>query len=54
MIGIGGFLLLVVLVALGIEALRWKLRPDARRLRRIKKIGGPPWARQRSDSSALP
>jgi hypothetical protein len=25
---------------LGIEVLRWKLRPEGRRLRAIKKIGG--------------
>jgi hypothetical protein len=28
------------IVLLGVEALRWLLRPEARRLRAIKKIGG--------------
>jgi hypothetical protein len=32
-IALGGALLLAI------EALRWKLRPEQRRLRRIKKIG---------------
>lgn len=27
-------------LALGFEVVRWKLRPEQRRLRRIKKIGG--------------
>jgi hypothetical protein len=39
MIGIGGFIVLVVLLMIGVEALRWVLRPEARRLRTIKKIG---------------
>ena len=29
-----------VALLLGVEALRWKLRPEQRRLRLIKKIGG--------------
>ena len=33
-IALGGLLLL------GVELLRWKLRPEQRRLRLIKKIGG--------------
>ena len=33
-IALGGALLL------GVEVLRWKLRPEQRRLRMIKKIGG--------------
>lgn len=40
MIGIGGLVLLVGVLALGIELLRWTFRPAARRLRAIKKIGG--------------
>jgi hypothetical protein len=40
MIGIGGFSILVVLIVLGVEALRWTLRPEARRLRVIRKLGG--------------
>lgn len=39
MIGIMGFLTLVVLIAISIETLRWVLRPEARRLRMIRKIG---------------
>ena len=39
MIGIAGFTALVVLITVGAEALRWTLRPEARRLRVIKKIG---------------
>jgi hypothetical protein len=39
MIGIVGVITLAVLIAIGIEALRWGLRPEARRLRAIKKIG---------------
>ena len=36
-----GLLMLVVLaIFLGVEVLRWKLRPEQRRLRVIKKIGG--------------
>jgi hypothetical protein len=38
-IGIGGFVLLVVVIWLGVELLRWTFRPAARRLRVIKKIG---------------
>lgn len=33
-----GFSALVVFVVIGIEALRWTSRPEARRLRMIKKI----------------
>ncbi len=40
MIGIVGFIILVALVALGVEGLRWTFRPAARRLRALKKIGG--------------
>jgi hypothetical protein len=40
MIGIVYFMVLTVLIVVGIEALRWVLRPEARRLRMIKKIGG--------------
>ncbi len=40
MIGVVGFISLVVLGMLGVEVLRWMLRPEARRLRAIKKIGG--------------
>jgi hypothetical protein len=40
MIGIGVFVLLVAVVALGVEFLRWTFRPAARRLRTIRKIGG--------------
>jgi len=39
MIGIVGFTALVVLIAVSLEALRWVLRPEARRLRMIRKIG---------------
>ena len=42
MIGIVGFIVLVALIAVGIEALRWILRPEARRLRMIRKIGRQP------------
>lgn len=42
MLGIAISLTLVALIYVGIEALRWGLRPEARRLRRIKKIGGQP------------
>lgn len=38
MIGIVGFIVVVTLIAVGIETLRWVLRPEARRLRRIRKI----------------
>lgn len=31
---------IVLTAVLGIEALRWRFRPEARRLRMIKKIGG--------------
>ncbi len=31
---------LVGVILLGVEVLRWKLRPEQRRLRMIKKIGG--------------
>lgn len=30
----------VLAVILGVETLRWALRPEARRLRTIRKIGG--------------
>ena len=30
----------LALILIGIETLRWFLRPEARRLRAIKKIGG--------------
>lgn len=40
MIGVVGFISLVALALLGVEVLRWTLRPEARRLRAIKKIGG--------------
>jgi hypothetical protein len=40
MIGIGGFVLLVVVLALGVEFLCWTFRPEARRLRMLRKIGG--------------
>jgi hypothetical protein len=39
-IGIIGFIALVALLALGVELVRWRRRPAARRLRMIKKIGG--------------
>ena len=39
MIGIVGFIVLTVLITVVIEGLRWVLRPEARRLRMIKKIG---------------
>lgn len=42
MIGIVGFIVLVALIAVSIEALRWILRPEARRLRMIRKIGRQP------------
>lgn len=35
LVAVGGFVLLLIE-----EALRWALRPEARRLRVIKKIGG--------------
>ncbi len=40
MIGIVGFIIVLALLALGVEVLRWMFRPAARRLRTIKKIGG--------------
>lgn len=40
MIGIVGFVGLIALIWLGVEVLRWMFRPEARRLRAIKKIGG--------------
>jgi hypothetical protein len=40
MIGIVYFIVLTVLIAIAVEGLRWVLRPEAQRLRRIKKIGG--------------
>lgn len=40
MIGFGVFVLLVAVIVLGVEFLRWTLRPEARRLRAIRKIGG--------------
>jgi hypothetical protein len=39
MIRIVGVIILAALITVGIEALRWELRPAARRLRTIKKIG---------------
>ena len=33
-------LAIVALALIGVEALRWMLRPEARRLRALKKIGG--------------
>jgi len=42
MIGIGGFISLITLIAIGLETLRWLIRPEARRLRRIRKIGKQP------------
>jgi hypothetical protein len=30
-------------ILLGVELVRWKIRPEARRLRAIKKIGGRRW-----------
>lgn len=39
MIGIAGVVILAGLIAITIEALRWGLRLEARRLRVIKKIG---------------
>lgn len=35
-----GGLVIAVLVISAVELVRWKLRPEARRLRRIRKIGG--------------
>ena len=35
----GGLVIAAVVIG-GVELLRWKLRPEARRLRRIRKIGG--------------
>lgn len=40
MIGVGFFILLVVALAIVVELLRWTFRPEARRLRMIRKIGG--------------
>lgn len=40
MIGVVGFIALAAVIAIGIETLRWVLRPEARRLRQIKRIGG--------------
>jgi hypothetical protein len=40
LIGIVGFGLVVALVVIVVEILRWTFRPAARRLRAIKKIGG--------------
>jgi hypothetical protein len=40
MIGVGVFLLFGAAILLGVEGLRWTLRPEARRLRMLKKIGG--------------
>jgi hypothetical protein len=42
MIGIVGFIIIAALIAVGLETLRWLLRPEARRLRMIKKIGRQP------------
>ena len=42
MIGIEGFIVFVILVVVGVEALRWGLRPEARRLRMIRRIGRRP------------
>jgi hypothetical protein len=39
-IGIVGFIVVVALLALGVETLHWTFRPAARRLRALKKIGG--------------
>lgn len=39
MIGIAGFILLVLLAVVSVEGLRWTLRPEARRVRKLKKIG---------------
>lgn len=39
MIGIVSLITLIVLIAVSIETLRWARRPEARRLRMIKKIG---------------
>lgn len=33
-------IVLVVGVLFGVEVLRWKLRPEGRRLRMIRKLGG--------------
>jgi hypothetical protein len=33
-------IVVVVVVLLGIEGMRWVFRPEARRLRAIRKIGG--------------
>ena len=40
MIGIVGFILVLALIVLVVEGLRWMFRPEARRLRAIRKIGG--------------
>lgn len=39
-IGIVGFILLLALLVLVVESVRWMCRPAARRLRAIRKIGG--------------
>lgn len=39
MIGIADLILLVLLAVVSVEGLRWALRPEARRVRRLKKIG---------------
>jgi hypothetical protein len=41
MIGIGGPITLAALIVVGIETLRWVLRPEARRLRMIRRIAKP-------------
>lgn len=33
-------IVLVVVALFGVEVLRWKLRPEGRRLRMIRKLGG--------------
>lgn len=40
MIAVVFFVSAIVVTVLGIELVRWWLRPEARRLRVIKKIGG--------------
>jgi len=39
-IGIGIFVFAIFVIVLGVECLRWIFRPEARRLRALKKIGG--------------
>lgn len=40
MIGLLGLGVVLLIMLLGIELFRWRMRPAARRLRRIRKIGG--------------